>query len=67
MLTCVLIESPVGTVVIKAKFVGWLADLVGHKELTEWKDHGGRICCMEVAIWRSKWLATLQPQPASSY
>ena len=34
---------------IKAKFVGWLADLLGHKEITQWKGTGGNMCCPECA------------------
>jgi len=47
MRTGILIDSPVGVFCIKVTFVGWLADLVGHKELTEWKGHTGNMCCME--------------------
>ena len=43
----VLIQSPAGPLLITAKFTGWLADLVGHKELTEWKGHSGNACCMD--------------------
>ena len=42
----ILIQSPSGPFIVKCKFVGWLADLVGHKEITEWKGHGGKICCL---------------------
>ena len=43
----VLIQTPDGPLLIKCKFVGWLADLVGHKEITEWKGTTGNVCCME--------------------
>ena len=46
MTTGILIESSSGPMLIKAQFAGWLADLVGHKEITEWKGHGGNVCCL---------------------
>ena len=36
-----------GDFVIKAEFGGFLADLLGHKEITDWKGTGGIIICME--------------------
>ena len=43
----ILIQSPDGPLLVKCKFVGWLADLAGHKEITEWKGVGGIVCCMD--------------------
>jgi len=43
----VTIKTPQGDVVVTAIFAGFLADLVGHKEITNWKGHGGVMCCLE--------------------
>lgn len=45
--TGVLIQSPNGPYIVKAVFAGWLCDLVGHKEVTQWKGHQGNVCCFE--------------------
>ena len=44
--TGVHINCPTGDYVITAIFAGFLADLVGHKEITEWKGHSGLMCCL---------------------
>ena len=44
--TGVHINCTSGDFVVTAIFAGFLADLVGHKEITEWKGTGGRMCCM---------------------
>ena len=36
-----------GDFVIKAEFGGFLADLLGHKEITDWKGTGGTLICPE--------------------
>ena len=38
--------SPRGGYVLTAVFAGFLADLLGHKELTEWKGFNGVYCCL---------------------
>ena len=43
----VIVPGPAGDMLITGIFVGFLADLVGHKELTCWKGHGGVHCCFE--------------------
>lgn len=40
------INCPTGDYVVTGIFGGFLADLVGHKEITEWKGHQGRLCCI---------------------
>ena len=36
-----------GDFVIKAEIGGFLADLLGHKEITDWKGTGGNLICLE--------------------
>ena len=43
--TGVYISSPSGDYIVTGFFAGFLADLVGHKEITDWKGHSGRRCC----------------------
>ena len=31
---------------VKAMFAGWLADLLGHNEITEWTGFYGKVCCL---------------------
>ena len=46
----ILVNLPSGEpLLVKAIFVGWLADLLGHKEITQWKGTGGNMCCHECA------------------
>lgn len=42
----VLIECEGGAYIVKAVFAGWVADLLGHKEITEWKGYNGNMCCL---------------------
>ena len=48
----ILIESPEGPYLVKAIFASFLADLLGHKELTAWKGTCGTICCLDCANLR---------------
>ena len=41
-----MLPSPDGPYMVKGIFAGWLADLVGHKEITEWKGTSGNRCCI---------------------
>ena len=43
----IFIQSPHGAYMVKAIFAGWLCDLLGHKEVTEWKGTSGNVCCLE--------------------
>jgi len=43
----ILIQSKDGHYMVRAVFAGFLADLLGHKEITEWKGTGGNVCCIE--------------------
>ena len=43
----IVISGPDGSYVVKAKFVGFLADLKEHKTITEWKDIAGNLCCLQ--------------------
>ena len=43
----IMIQSPDGPLLVKCRFVGWLADLVGHKELTHIKGTSGNSCCLD--------------------
>jgi len=45
--TGIVLPTPRGEVVVTAIFAGFLADLVGHKEITNWKGHGGVVCCLD--------------------
>ena len=40
------INCPSGDFAVTGVFAGFLADLLGHKELTEWKGTGGTLCCL---------------------
>jgi hypothetical protein len=40
------INDSQGGFVVTAIFAGFLQDLVGHKELSDWKGHGGLKCCL---------------------
>ena len=39
------INCPQGGYVVTAIFAGFLADLLGHKEITDWKGSNGVRCC----------------------
>ena len=45
--TGVHIVCPRGDFVVRAEFGGFLADLLGHKEITDWKGTGALVVCME--------------------
>ena len=49
MQTGILISDEDVPILVKVKFAGWLADLKGHKEITEWKGTGGNLCCLGCA------------------
>ena len=40
------INCPSGDFAVTGIFAGFLADLLGHKEITEWKGTGGTLCCL---------------------
>ena len=42
-----VINGPDGSYLVKAKFVGFLADLKEHKTITEWKGTAGNVCCLQ--------------------
>jgi len=49
----IVINGPDGSYVVKAKFVGFLADLKEHKTITEWKGTGGNVCCLMCSnVWK---------------
>jgi hypothetical protein len=43
----IVIHAPEADFVVTGVFAGFLADLVGHKEITNWKGHKGIRCCLE--------------------
>lgn len=49
----IVINGPDCSYVVKAKFVGFLADLKEHKTITEWKGTGGNVCCLICSnVWK---------------
>lgn len=46
----VMLNLPGGdSILVTAVFAGFLCDLKGHKEVTEWKGTGGNVCCITCA------------------
>ena len=49
----IIIKGPECSYLVKAKFVGFLADLKEHKTITEWKGTGGNVCCLRCSnVWK---------------
>ena len=49
----IIINGPDSSYVVKAKFVGFLADLKEHKTITEWKGTAGNVCCLLCSnVWK---------------
>ncbi len=49
----IVIKGADSSYVIRAKFVGFLADLKEHKTITEWKGTGGNVCCLRCSnVWK---------------
>ena len=43
----IVLQSADGPYIVKGVFAGWLCDLMGHKEITEWMGPNGTITCLE--------------------
>ena len=48
----IIIKGPDGSYLVKAMFVGFLADLKEHKTITEWVGTGGILCCLRCSNLR---------------
>ena len=49
----IVLQGPETSYVVKAKFVGFLADLKEHKMITEWKGTSGNVCCLRCSnVWK---------------